>query len=567
MVSPTKCIAGRSVADWIAAYPVVSDLCALKETAWVNPDKLPFAQAAAACPLTLADIEDAAARLERFAPYLAAVFPETAATGGIIESPVQPIPRMQQVLEERSGTRIAGQVWIKLDSHLPISGSIKARGGIYEVLKTAEDIALHSGMLHLTDNYAVLAEERFRKLFSQYSIAVGSTGNLGLSIGIMSAKLGFQVTVHMSADARQWKKDLLRSRGVKVVEYASDYSIAVTEGRKLAAGDPYCHFVDDENSKTLFMGYAVAALRLKKQLDAQGVTVDAEHPLFAYLPCGVGGGPGGVAFGLKMLFGDAAHCFFAEPTHSPCMLLGMATGENSSVCVQDFGIDNRTAADGLAVGRASGFVGGLMRPFMSGCYTLQDERMYTLLAQLADAEALYLEPSALAGMYGPVLTQPGQLLGAYTETSLPAGALANATHLVWATGGNMVPREEMQRYYAKGKALAQGDRVSCFDCRTHIDILTSVRYTVHERSDSTMTTTNITNFRKNAFDYVEQTIKYNQPVNITTKDGNAVLLSEEDYSGIMETLYLVSAPGMREKIMDGIATPLADCVDETAVEW
>jgi D-serine dehydratase len=81
MVSPAKCIAGRSVADWIAAYPVVSDLCALKETAWVNPDKLPFAQAAAACPLTLADIEDAAARLERFAPYLAAVFPETAAAG------------------------------------------------------------------------------------------------------------------------------------------------------------------------------------------------------------------------------------------------------------------------------------------------------------------------------------------------------------------------------------------------------------------------------------------------------------------------------------------------------
>ena len=65
-----------------------------------------------------------------------------------------------------------------------------------------------------------------------------------------------------------------------------------------------------------------------------------------------------------------------------------------------------------------------------------------------------------------------------------------------------------------------------------------------------MTTTNITNFRKNAFDYVEQTIKYNQPINITTKDGNAVLLSEEDYSGIMETLYLVSAPGMREKIME-----------------
>ena len=82
-----------------------------------------------------------------------------------------------------------------------------------------------------------------------------------------------------------------------------------------------------------------------------------------------------------------------------------------------------------------------------------------------------------------------------------------------------------------------------------------------------MTTTNITNFRKNAFNYVEQTVKYNEPLNICTKEGNAVLLSEEDYSGIMETLYLVSVPGMREKIMDGMKEPLEDCVDETAVDW
>ena len=82
-----------------------------------------------------------------------------------------------------------------------------------------------------------------------------------------------------------------------------------------------------------------------------------------------------------------------------------------------------------------------------------------------------------------------------------------------------------------------------------------------------MTTTNITNFRKNAFNYVEQTIRYNEPLNISTKEGNAVLLSEEDYSGIMETLYLVSMPGMREKLMEGMSTPLEDCVDEAAVEW
>ena len=147
MLSPNKIIAGRSAADWISSCPVVGDICELKETAWLNPDKQPFEQAKAACPLGMADIEDAAARLERFAPYLCRVFPETAESHGIIESAVRPIPAMQKVLEETSDTAIAGQVWIKLDSHLPISGSIKARGGIYEVLKTAEDIALQSGML------------------------------------------------------------------------------------------------------------------------------------------------------------------------------------------------------------------------------------------------------------------------------------------------------------------------------------------------------------------------------------------------------------------------------------
>lgn len=435
-------------------FPILRAIEARQETTWINDRKLPFAQALAECPLTMEDVLDASDRLDRFADYFRTAFPETEKTGGILESPMQPIPRMQAALEEAYGVSIPGKLWIKLDSHLPISGSIKARGGIYEVLKTAEDIAIRHGLLRPGDPYRVFDSQAFREVFSRYSIAVGSTGNLGLSIGIMSARLGFQVTVHMSADARQWKKDMLRSKGVTVVEYESDYSVAVEQGRRDAQGDPYCHFVDDENSQTLFLGYSVAALRLKKQLEENHIVVDRNNPLMVYLPCGVGGGPGGVAFGLKMVFGDAVHCFFAEPTHSCCMMLGMATGLNNEICVQDLGVDNLTIADGLAVGRASSFVGKVMSPFMSGCYSISDDRMSALLARLADAEGIYLEPSALAGMYGPVLASGDGACRDYADR-ISGGEPGRITHLVWATGGSMVPAGEMEKYYAAGKKLTE----------------------------------------------------------------------------------------------------------------
>jgi len=418
-------------------HPVVKQLAAGEPLLWQNPGLA----ARSVLQYGDADIADAEARLQRFAPYIACRFPKTAEQGGIIESPLRPIPKMQAVLEQAWGGKNSGTLLLKCDSHLPVSGSIKARGGIYEVLKYAETLALQHGLLTADDCYDKLAQPAARELFSQYSLAVGSTGNLGLSIGLMGAALGFRVTVHMSADARAWKKDLLRSRGVEVVEYAEDYSLAVQQGRAQAQQDPHCHFVDDENSVDLFLGYATAAARLQRQLQQAGYHIGPDRPLYVYLPCGVGGGPGGVAFGLKQIFGRQVHCYFVEPTHAPCMTLGLVTGLHQQIAVSDIGLDGRTAADGLAVGRASAFVGRMMEQLLDGCVTDDDDSLFVHLAQLADSENIYIEPSACIGF------------SAYEQICRRQLAPEGAVHIAWATGGSMVPAEEMQRYYRQGKAL------------------------------------------------------------------------------------------------------------------
>lgn len=439
----------KDIEKLIQKYPLVANLIQLKETAWFNPNITNLTDGLSYVTLKKQDVKDASKRLARFAPYLCKAFPETAVTKGVIESEVVAIPNMRAVLESRYQHKIIGSLFLKKDSHLPISGSIKARGGVYEVLTHAEKLAIENGLLTEKDDYTKLFSDRFTQFFSRYSIAVGSTGNLALSIGIMSAKLGFKVNVHMSSDAREWKKQKLRSHGVNVIEYHQDYSVAVEKGRKAAESDLNCFFIDDENSKTLFLGYAVAGERLKKQFTEMNIKVDKQHPLFVYLPCGVGGGPGGIAFGLKLAFGDDVHCIFAEPTHSPCMFLGVYTGLHNHISVQDIGIDNITAADGLAVGRPSGFVGRAMERLIDGYYTINDQEMYDLLGLLNQQQQIQLEPSALAGMLG--LLHVEKNLTYLERINVSREILTNAIHLVWATGGGMVPKEEMGKYLSLAK--------------------------------------------------------------------------------------------------------------------
>ena len=117
----------------LAQFPLLEELIALKETTWFNPSTTSLAEGLPYVGLTTEDVQDAHARLDRFAPYLAEAFPETAATGGIIESELVAIPAMKARLEKTFSQPISGDLLLKKDSHLPISGSIKARGGIYEV--------------------------------------------------------------------------------------------------------------------------------------------------------------------------------------------------------------------------------------------------------------------------------------------------------------------------------------------------------------------------------------------------------------------------------------------------
>lgn len=432
----------EKIRGYMEQIPAVKDAASGVETFWLNDRKCPESMQGEKA-VTKEQIEDAKKRLERFAPYLAKVFPETAKTHGIIESELREIGAMKHELNEKWQAQIEGRLFLKMDSHLPISGSVKARGGIYEVLKHAEDLALEAGLLTVEDDYTKLAEPEMQNFFHQYTVAVGSTGNLGLSIGIMSAKLGFQVIVHMSADAKQWKKDLLRSKGVTVMEYEADYCAAVEQGRKISDEDPMSYFVDDENSVDLFLGYSVAGERVKNQLDEKGIVVDEKHPLFVYLPCGIGGAPGGVAYGLKELYGDNVHCFFMEPTQACCMLLGMATGEHDGVSVQDFGIGGRTDADGLAVGRPSAFVGRVVEKRLSGICTIEDKKLYELMRSLYRTEDIFIEPSACAAFAAFLQSE---ILENYVNQAGLTNCMGQAVHIAWATGGNMVP-EDMVRTY------------------------------------------------------------------------------------------------------------------------
>ncbi len=80
-----------------------------------------------------------------------------------------------------------------------------------------------------------------------------------------------------------------------------------------------------------------------------------------------------------------------------------------------------------------------------------------------------------------------------------------------------------------------------------------------------MTILNATEARSKLYNLIDEASETHQPITITGKRSNAVLISEEDWNSISETLHLLSVPGIRESIKAGMAEPISECSKE--LDW
>ncbi|NVK33612.1 MAG: D-serine ammonia-lyase [Rhodobacteraceae bacterium] len=425
---------------------VLEDVKAARPCLWVNPSYQPDSD-----PAALADLTTAQSDWARLSPLLKTLFPELVETQGQITSELLQVDALKSALGYDAAEY--GRVFIKADHALPVAGSIKARGGLFEVLMTAYRQAVEAGMLQDTGDVRFLASPEAKQFFATRTIAVGSTGNLGLSVGIAARALGYRAIVHMSCDAKAWKIARLEALGVEVVLHDSDYNSAVAAAREAARKDPLAYFVDDEDSELLFRGYSAAAVELRDQLATFGVQIDATTPLFLYLPCGIGGAPGGVAYGASGLFGANVHPFFVEPVQAPSALCQMMSGLSENVSVYDFGLNNKTEADGMAVATMSHLVAEKMQHRLAGVFTAEDDNLFRWLALAKQTEGLKLEPSATAGFCGPAFLTNSAHGAAFQARHLSDVDISRAVHVIWTTGGSFVPDDQFDLFYDQGLVL------------------------------------------------------------------------------------------------------------------
>jgi D-serine dehydratase len=374
---------------------------------------------------------EAEQRLSRFRPVLAGLFP-AADWDGRIRSALLEYPQQADL----------PALLVKADHDLPMTGSVKARGGVYELLCRVEAVALLEGLVQPGEPLTPLLTPAAKTLFAKHRIVVASTGNLGFSIGLVARAFGLEAEVHMSHDAKTWKKERLRRTGANVIEHPCDYTETVARARDSASASG-SYFIDDESSRLLFVGYTTAAAELAGQLAERSLKVGTDTPLVVYLPCGVGGAPGGITAGLKTIYGDDARCVFVEPVASACVLAALCVGDGSPVSVYDIGLDNDTIADGLAVPVASKLVMSSVGASIDAAVAVTDAAMLEWVRRAWNEAGLRLEPSAASGFAAVALFLEATR---NAEAALAPGAI----HVVWTTGGSQLPEDQFT-------ALLQGD--------------------------------------------------------------------------------------------------------------
>ncbi len=117
----------------IKANPIINELINKETVVWLNRkndqkiDPNSFS-------VTIDDVNDGESLWKRFSPFLKTAYPELESSDGIIESPLNKIDKMKSALEKMFHTSIHGELFLKCDDSLPIAGSVKARGGFFEIL-------------------------------------------------------------------------------------------------------------------------------------------------------------------------------------------------------------------------------------------------------------------------------------------------------------------------------------------------------------------------------------------------------------------------------------------------
>ena len=417
--------------------------------------------------ITRADIQEARELLDRAKPLFRQLWPDDKTLKdweGLIESPLTPAHALRDAM---GGT---GTWLLKRDDDLPVAGSIKGRGAFFAVLEHAEKLAIGKGLIAKGQDLGSLASPEAKATFSEYKISVGSTGNLGMGIALLAAALGFDAKVYLSEEAADWKKKRLTDHGCKIYEHDGNFKEALQKGRDDCAAaneakPASAYFVDDEDSKALSVGPTVAGLRMKEQLEKQGIRIDANHPLFVYIPTGVGGGPSGVLRGLVDAFQDEGlhqhiHGILVQPKQCASVLARLSIPDKDNkkpVDVYHLGLNNKSPrGDGMAVPQASELAFANLQVNAAGAMTVSDDDMLKNTARLHKTEGITIETTAAASINGPkwCASEAGR---DYIRKNGIEKAMPDAVHVMWFTGGGKVPEDTKAKilhdaYEAVGEA-------------------------------------------------------------------------------------------------------------------